>query len=301
MKLKSTFSAPLLFIVALILLAASRYIDLEALAYKENICLALIVLQLLILVVPTAFYSKIKGDGYVKRLRFAPFGIEKLLATLLAALTLIIGDTLIKMLLYRTGAIEGAYSVYYYYLNGYEPGVLYSLVTFALVPSICEELFFRSVLCAEYEHSGAITAVIASSLFYAMFAMNFAYLPVYFFAGVMFALVMYMTRSVFASMLCHLVYAVFELAAGDTVRTVITKPQSTGFLIFTFTSAFLLCLVVLFGEFERIYYSYALAGKKNDDSAPKVKFDIRKFSEALLAPPLLVAILLFVVVAFVWL
>lgn len=300
MKLKSTFSAPLLFIVSLLLLAASRYIDFDALAYKENICLALIVLQLLILIVPLAFYSKIKGDGYVKRLRFAPFGIEKLIATLLATLTLIIGDTLIKMLLYRTGVIDGAYSVYHYYLSGYDPGVLYSLVTFALVPTICEELFFRSVLCAEYEQSGAATAIIASSLLYAMFGMNFAYLPVYFFAGIIFALVMYMTRSVFASMLCHLIWAVFELAAGDTVRTVITKPQSTGFLIFTLVSALLLCLVVLFGEFERIYYNYALAGDKKEGDTQNLKFGIRKFSQALLAPPFLVAALLFVAVAFIW-
>ena len=112
---------------------------------------------------------------------------------------------------------------------------------------------------------------------------------------------MYMTRSVLASMLCHFIWAVFELAAADTVRTVLTKPQSTGFLIFVLTSAFLLCLVVLFGEFERIYYNYALAGKKSRDGAEKVKFDIRKFSEALLAPPLLLAILLFVATAFIWL
>lgn len=300
MKVKSTFSAPFLFIVALVLLAASRYIDFSTLAYRENICLALIVLQLLILVVPVAFYSKVKGEGYIKRLHLATFGIEKLLATLLAAITLIIGDTLIKMLLYRVGAIEATYSVYYYYLNGYEPGVLYSLLTFVLVPTVCEELFFRSVLCTEYEHSGAITAVIASSAFYAMFGMNFAYLPVYFFAGIMFALVMYMTKSVFASMLCHLIYAVFDLALGDTVRTVITKPQSTGFLIFTLGSAFLLCCVVLFGEFERIYYGYALAGQQKSEDTERARFNIRKFSEALLAPPFLVSVLLFVIAAFLW-
>ena len=112
---------------------------------------------------------------------------------------------------------------------------------------------------------------------------------------------MYMTRSVFASMLCHLIYAVFELAAGNTVRTVITKPQSTGFLIFALTSALLLCFVVLFGEFERIYYNYALTLKSDaEDASSGTKSGIRKFSEALLAPPLLVAVLLFVVTAIIW-
>ena len=298
MKVKSTFLAPLLFIVALLLLAASRYVDLDALAYRENICLAVIVLQLLILIVPSAFYAKIKGEGYARRLRLAPFGIEKLLVTLLAAVTLILGDTVIKLFLYQVGAIDGAYSIYYYYLNGYEPSVLYSLITFALVPSICEEFLFRSLLCAEYESSGVVTAAVASAAMYAMFGMSFGYFPVYFFAGLMFALVMYLTRSVFASMLCHLIYSVFELAAGETVRTVITKPQSTGFLIFALVGLFLLCLAALFGECERIYYNYALAGKKVDYAADCPKFSIRKFSEALLTPSFLVAILVFLITAF---
>lgn len=298
MKVKSTFMAPLLFITVLILLALSRYLDLDALAYKENICLAVIVLQLIALIVPGAFYAKIKGEGFSKRLRIAPFGIEKLLVTLLATFTLILGDTLLKLLLYRFEIIDGAYSVYHYYLGAYKPGVLYSLITFALVPAICEEFLFRSVLCAEYDSSGAVTAVVASSLLYGMLSMNFGYFPIYLFAGIIFAIVMYLTRSVLASVLAHLIYNVFELAAGETVRTVITKPQSRGFLLFTLGALFLLCLAVLFGECERIYHNYAVSGKKAEYAEETPRFSIRKFSEALLAPPFLVAVLVFIVAAF---
>ncbi len=290
--------APILFIVVFILLALSRYIDIDALGYKENICLAIIVLQLAILIVPGAFYSKIKGEGYVKRLRIAPFGIEKLLVTFLATVTLLLGDTVIKLFLYKVGAIDGAYSVYYYYLDGYTPGVLYSLVTLALVPAICEEFLFRSVLCAEYEAGGALVAVITSSLFYAMFGMNFGYFPVYFFAGLIFALVMYLTRSVFASMLCHLIYNIFELAAGETVRTIITKPQSINFLIFTLVGLFLLCLTALFGECERLYHNYSISGGSAEYVSAGTKSGIKKYTDALLAPPFLFAFLIFIVAAF---
>lgn len=297
MKLKSTFMAPLLSILVILMLAASRYIDLEALAYQENICLAVIVLQLIILLVPSAFYTKLKGEGFVKKLRLAPFGIEKLLVTLLASVTLILGDTLLKLALYHIGVSGADYSVYSYYLNGTDPGVLYMLITFAVVPAICEEILFRSILCAEYESSGVVTAVIASAALYGMFGINFAAFPVYFFAGIMFALVMYMTRSVFASMFCHFIYSLFNLAAADTVHTVITKPQSTGFLIFALASLFLICLLILLGECERIYYGYALAGKKAEYAEACPKFSLKKFSEALLAPPFLVSILVFVVAA----
>lgn len=297
MKIKSTFMAPILVITVILLFVASRYVNLQSLSYQDNICLAVIVLQLLIIVVPCAFYAKMKGEGFGKKLRLAPFGIEKLLVTLLAAVTLILGDTLLKLGLYNIGFISDEYSVYYYYLNGTSPSVLYSLITFAVMPAICEELLFRSLLCAEYESSGVVTAVIASSALYAMFGMNFGYFPVYFFAGLMFALVMYLTRSVFASMLCHLCYSVFELAAGETVRTIITKPQSTGFLVFALAGTFLLALAALFGEAERIYYGYALTGKKAEYAEKCPRFSLRAFAQALLAPPFLVAVLVFTVAA----
>lgn len=297
MKIKSTFMAPITVIIVMLLFAVSRYIDLDALSLNENICLAVIVLQLLIIVVPTAFYAKLKGEGFVSRLRLRFIGAEKLLVTFLAAATLILGDILLKLVLFNTGIIDGAYTVYHYYLDGTEPGVLYSLITFAVVPAVCEELLFRSVLCAEYEGHGAFTAVIASSALYAMFSMDFGYFPIYFFAGLVFGLVMYLTRSVFASMLCHLCYSVFELAAGETVRTVITKPQSLGFLVFAVAGLFLLCLSILLGECERIYYGYALKGKHEAYADKCPRFSIKAFGEALLAPPFLVAALLFIISA----
>ncbi len=297
MKFKSTFMAPLLVIVVMLLLAASRYIEFDVLSYQENICLAVIVLQIVILLVPSAFYSKLKGEGFVKKLRFAPFGIEKFLVTILGSVTLILGDTLLKLFIYQISSHSGDYSVYSYYLNGTDPGVLYLLITFALMPAICEEILFRAIICAEYESSGVITSVLASAMLYGMFGIAFGNFPVYFFAGLMFAIIMYMTRSIFASMLCHLIYSVFNLAAGETVRTVITKPQSTGFLVFALGSLFLVCLLVFFGECERIYYGYALAGKKADYADACPKFSLKKFSEALLAPPFLVAVLVFIVAA----
>lgn len=297
MKIKSALMAPVLVILAITVLVASRYIEFDMANYRENICLAIIVLQLLSLAVPSAFYIKLKGEGFVRRLRIAPMGIEKILVTLLAAVVLILGDTVIKMFLYKLGAISGGYSVYYYHLGNVQPGVLYSLVTFALVPAVCEELLFRSVLCAEYEGEGVVTAVIASAALYGMFGMNFGYFPIYFFAGVILALVMYLTRSVFSAMICHLLYNVFELVASDTVKTILTKPQSTGFLFFALVAAFLLSLAALFGEGERIYYGYALKGVNADYAKNSPKFSISKFGKVILAPTFLICVLIFIVAA----
>ena len=295
MKLKSTFSAPLLIILIMMLLIVSRFVDLGSLAYQENICLAVIVMQLVIVVVPTMFYVKVRGEAIGGRLRFTPIGIEKLLVTLLAALTLILGDTLLKLGLYNIGAIDGEFTTYHYYLGGTQPGVLYSLITFGVLPAIIEELLFRSLLCAEYEKSGVAAAVLGSAGLYAMFSMDFGYFPVYLLAGLIFALVMYLTRSLFAAMICHFCYNLFQLGVGETVRTIITKPQSVGFLVFAVTALFLLSLAALFGECERIYYGYSLAGKKAEYINPAA--GLRSFAEAMLAPPYLVAFIVFLVAA----
>jgi len=297
MKIKSTFMAPMLVIAVLLLMAVSRYMPIGALSYRENICLAIIVIQLLAMAVPFSFYVKLKGEGFAKRLRLRLFGVEKLLATLLAAVTVILGDILLKLILYNIGFIDGAYSVYYYYLGDVSPGILYSLITFALVPAVCEELVFRALLCAEYESSGIITAITASSLLYAMFGMNFGYFPIYLFTGFMFALVMYLTRSVVTAMLCHLIYNVFELAAGETVRNIIAKPQSLGFLFFAVAGMFLICLCVLLGESERIYYGYSLTGTEAEYASQCPRFKGKPFAKALLAPPFIIAVILFVMAA----
>lgn len=297
MKIKSAFAAPILVIIAMLMLVGARFIKLDASAYRENICLAVIVIQFAALVVPSAFYIKLKGEGFVKRMRIRPMGIEKLLVTLLAVIVLVLGDTVIRLFLYQTGIIESNYSVYYAYMGGVQPGVLYSLVTFALVPAVCEELLFRSVLCAEYESEGVITAAIISAALYGMYGMSIGYFPIYFFAGLIFALVMYLTRSVFAAIICHLFYNLYEIGLGDTVKSILTKPQSTGFLIFAVAAAFLIALAAFFGECERIYYGYALKGIEAEYVKKSSRPSLRRFIEMILTPTFLLCVLIFVIAA----
>ncbi len=296
MKIKPTFGAPLLIIFIMLMLCAAYFVDLGAPKYQENICLAILVLQFVVILVPALFYMKLRGEGYTKRLRFVPFGVEKLLVTLLAVVVLVLGDTLIRLLLHNFGLDMGDYSPYTRYLGITKPNLLYSLITFVLVPAIAEEFVFRAVLCTEYEKSSIGAAIIASSLLYGMFGLNLELFPVYFFAGLIYALIYYLTGSAFAPMLCHLCFNLYGLALGNTVISIISKPQSTGFLIFVLASFFLLTLAALFGECERIYYGYSMANKPSEHVNPAA--NIRTFAEALLAPPILAAAVIFIGIAY---
>ena len=292
MKLKSTYTAPVLVIAAMLMLAASRHFDLAALSYQENICLAVIVLQILILIVPSAFYMRLRGEGFVSRLRLKPFGLEKLLATGLCALTIAVGTVLLKLMLFNLGAIDGEFSVWRSFLDGGETNVVYNLLAFCLIPAIAEEVMFRGVLCVEYESSGALTAIVLSALLYAMFGLNFGYFPILFFAGIGYGLTYYMTRTIFAPIICHILVNLVEIIADETVWNIISKPHSTVFLIFALVGIFLLCLASLFSECERLYFGYALRNFSSDELGEQTA---GAFAKAILAPPFLIAALVYVI------
>ena len=296
---KPTLSAPALVIVVMLMLAASRHFDLTALSYQENVCLAVIVLQILILFVPSAFYIRLHDHptagtdaGFISRMRLKPFGLEKLLATGLAALTIVLGTVLLKLLMFNIGAIDGEYSVWRSFLDGNEPNVVYSLLTFCVIPAIAEEILFRGVLCVEYEGNGALTAVVLSAGLYAMFGLNLGYFPILFFAGLGYGLVYYMTRTIFLPIICHTLVSLVELIIDETVWNIISKPHSTVFLIFALVGVFLLCLASLFSECERLYFGYSL---RNVSSGELGKQSAGEFLKALLAPPYLLAALVFIV------
>ena len=118
MRFRGTFTAPLVVIVVMFLVGASRFLDLAALSFHENICLAVIVIELVTIVVPTVFYARLRGDRFVSRMRLRAFGPDKLFVIILAAVTLFFADVLLKLGLHAVGAVSEDYSIYTYYFRG---------------------------------------------------------------------------------------------------------------------------------------------------------------------------------------
>ena len=163
MRFRGTFTAPLVVIVVMFLVGASRFLDLAALSFHENICLAVIVIEFVTIVVPTVFYARLRGDRFVSRMRLRAFGPDKLFVIILAAVTLFFADVLLKLGLHAVGAVSEDYSIYTYYFRGTGETVdfVYSLITFVVIPSVSEELLFRGVLIPEYEDNGGCRDVSA--------------------------------------------------------------------------------------------------------------------------------------------
>lgn len=300
----AALTAPLLALVIYILLTASRFIDTEALKYRDNIYLSIIILQLLIFMLPALFFCKLKGTGYSMRLNLRFFPPTRLLFVTLAFLTLLTGSAVIRLAeLAYTGTVE-SFTLYDQYIpmtSSSVSNIIYVLITFAALPAFTEEFVFRSVIITEYEESGCggICAAFSSSLLFAMLHSNISQFPIYLMGGIIFAAVAMVTRSVFAAMAVHFLNNIYQLFVESYLFSLIKHPQNMVFLIFTCILLFLICLALTLGQVEKIYYIYGISGRETPTWVKKRKRSApRALLEALASPTMLLCVLVFVIVTF---
>jgi hypothetical protein len=138
------------------------------------------------------------------------------------------------------------------------------VIAYAVLPAFCEELVYRSILCAEYESLGTGVSVLISSLFFAMLHFSFSRFPNDLILGILLATAMYVTRSVLAPILLHLCYNLFCLFGQPYLSAFYINAGSRE--IFTFCLIVLLLLFAAFGtgEARKIYHLYAISNTPSD-------------------------------------
>lgn len=296
---RGIFTAPALVLAVYILLLCSRFLDTSLFA-DSNGYLTVVVMQLLIFLLPAAIYCKLRGDHIRGRLRIRLVGLEQLLLVLAAALTLICGAMVIS---FAMGGDQNdlRYSLYEQFAamtDGGAGNLLYALMAFAVLPAICEEFVFRGVLCAELERNGLPAAVLISALFFAMLHFDLPRFPIYLFAGIVLAMVLYATRSVLGPIVVHFLYNLFGLFGRPYMTELYERTGSASLFIFLLAVLFLLALILFFGEAARSYSGYARRGLRADDYRPNIPRmkGSSPFAEALLTPLGLLAALFYVIV-----
>lgn len=127
---------------------------------------------------------------------------------------------------------------------------------FALVPAFCEELCFRGVVCAEYERRGAARAALMSTVLFALLHFDARNLPVYLFSGLLFALVLFATDSLFSVMILHALYNVVSLLGQRYLNALYAFTGSPELFLFLLIAVCLLSLF-LFARFAARLYREA--------------------------------------------
>ena len=247
------------------LLLLSKIIDLT-LINRENEYYSVVILQMMIFLLPGAIWCKFSGEKYVSHLRLRPFKPNSLLLIASASLLMISGGLLISVLFGGLESLSQNFSLYDTFIsrdNGTVPTRLYLILAYAVLPAICEEFVYRGILCHEYERGGVTRAIILSSLFFALLHFNIVNLPVYLFSGVILAMTLYATRSLFGAMLAHFLYNIFGLFGQPYMSTLYRITNSTRLFLFLVGFCFLLSAAVFCGEAARLYRQYL----HNADSA----------------------------------
>ena len=289
---------PILVLITFVLLAISRLVE-PVLLDRDNEYISVVLLQILIFLLPAFLYCKIRGEAFVSRTRLTAPRPEHILL-LLSMLFIIITGSLLTSIL--TGGIEilsGNFTLYSTFVAHMSDNaeIAYSIIAYALLPALGEELIFRSILCAEYEAYGVGVSITVSALFFAMLHFSLPLFLTYFLVGILLAFTMYATRSLFAPIILHFFYNVFCLFGQPYLSAFYVNAGNTEIFLFCLIVIFLLFAAFAAGEARKIYHSYA---KKNADASYTTSLPLKHLPQALFyalrSPVTLACILLWLTV-----
>lgn len=283
-----------------VLLLFSRLID-TLLLNRDNEYLVVVLLQILIFIIPGYLFLRFRGKGYLSSMRLRAPKPDHIFIMVGATGMLITGCFLLSVLMgsLSEGQSFVLYDTFTSKHDGSMAGVLYLVLAYAILPAVCEELIFRSMLCAEFEGRGVVCAVAVSSVLFSMLHFNLLAMPVYLFAGVVLALTMYATRSVFCTMIVHLLYNLFCLFGQSGFADFYVTQRSTTLFLILMIAALLLCIGIFCGECARLYRGYAKSNAQ-DSYRPAQKLTggqiAKSIGLAFASPAAIVCVLLYLIV-----
>ena len=293
----------MLVLVIYALMVSSRYINIEALQLKDNIYLAMIILQLLIFVLPTVFYCKLRGKKLTKNIASKKLTGHKIGFVASCLGVLIFGSILLNTAsFYIFGGAQQTTSLY----NTFNPlnttswqNIAYIIISLCVFPALTEEFTFRGVVQTEYSSYGVGVAILMSSLMFSMLHFNLNNFIVYFFCGVVASYTVYVTGSIVSGVILHLMNNMYALFFEAALWNVIKAPNSLVFFLFVVSTLFIIFLFLSFSGAERVLYISGVQGEKSPPEAEKQEGGIKLLFEALLSPSFIGCVIVFLIVTLV--
>ncbi len=291
MREKNHIYTPILGCVILLLLILSRYAD-STVMNRENESVIILLLQCVIFAIPSVIYTRLvllKADNPLKVRIPAPASV---LPALLGTVILISGALLYGMI---TSSINvsapSAFTLYDLFTakRANDVGDVFSLIIiYALVPSFFEEFVFRGVISSSYESISPVCGVLMSSLMFGFIHLDLRMLPFHIFAGIILSLTMYATRSIFVSVVIHMLYNLFFIFFPSYISAIYSSDSA--FFFFLPGIIFFLSLAFFSAECKRIYKRRAQSEALERNVRKEAKVNI---IEVFLSPSAVVCYLIY--------
>lgn len=291
-KFKSpAVTAPLLVTGILLVMQLSRF-ALQNLDEGTNVFVAVGVIQLVAFGLPCIIYYLLKN----KKLSDPIYGLSargpQILLVLFSALFFVSGMLLIKFFYILGGAENAALVNFYGDLTGNteNTGTVEIILSFVIIPAVCEELFFRGIIFSEYRRYGTATAVVVSALCFAFLHFSVTNFYIYLFAGLLFGFVTAMTRSIIPAVVLHLLSNYLSIFASDAFLRITVSKNGAYFIGFVLVVLTCLSFILLMSRVETVCIGYSDAPPV--ESIPPKSSD--HWSEVLLSPTFILLIILFI-------
>ena len=256
-----------------ILLIFTKIIDVN-LINRDNEYMSVVILQMMIFLIPAVLWCRISGERYVRSLRISPPRADSVAIIIAAALVMASGGILLSLLFGGLESLSQNFSLYDTFISkddGTAPVKLYLVLAYAALPAVCEEFVYRGILCHEYEKGGVLRAILISSLFFGLLHFDLKNLPMYIFAGVILAMTMYSTRSLFGAVIAHFLYNLFGLFGQPYINTFYNITKSTKLFVFVLGVIFLASAAVFCAEASRLYKKYLANSYSSSYRNPEIR------------------------------
>ena len=279
---------------------------------SEDVFLSLAIIQLIVFLLPVAFYCRVFSINLVSSLKFRLFSPKKIPLTVTFLLFFLVGSLVLKyfgIFLFDGAMVDTPDAVYI--SNIYSSNGFLTVLCFIIIPALLEEILFRGIILEEYARYGAFIAVTFSAFCFAMLHASFANFVYYFFMGLVFGSVTWVCDSLLPAIVFHLLKNFAYVYVSVSTANYVRQAGKSALLPYLLIALFLLLLFFLFSQMEGLYLSRArdemrqsrreilkreTEREKEEIAEPKNKKFIR-IREVFLSPTFLLILALFILQA----
>lgn len=213
-----------LFILILVLLNLSGPYILAVIPIPTN--MKMILSEYIFLLIPSLIYIFITRQDLKKSLSLKPLGLKSLI--LLFLFGILIQPSMTFLGVISTALFKNNVSGVINELNKI-PFIL-SLFTIAITPAICEEVAFRGAFASGYKNINIRKAAIMNGIVFAILHFDGQQFLYAFVMGVIFAYLVYITKSIFSSMFVHFIFNGSQLSLAK-ISSIVTQVNDTAQVI----------------------------------------------------------------------
>lgn len=207
----------------LYLISALIYFTIGLFVHFEDERLSLIAIQFFVVLLPTIIYIKVKGASLKETLRLKKIRVKHCflvsIITILLYPLAMLGNIIILILLSLFGELQPPQiptpnNVVEYFIL---------ILIVSLVAGICEEVLFRGFMLSAYEKIGKTKAIIITSILFGFFHFNLYNLFGPIVLGLVFGYLVFLTDSIFAGIVGHMVNNGFAMTLSFLINIVTEK------------------------------------------------------------------------------